>query len=86
MGVAKLNEDELRHRFSYGVHYFRRDHYDEMVKLVAEGTSGFEVSDYTYISLEDIAEAFRMRFSKQEQSLKVGVLTGAISESDTVSV
>ena len=86
MGVAKLNEDELRHRFSYGVHYFRRDHYDEMVKLVAEGRVDLKpVTTHTY-PLEDIAEAFRMRFSKQEQSLKVGVLTGAISESDTVSV
>ena len=86
MGVAKLNEDELRHRFSYGVHYFRRDHYDEMVKLVAEGQVDLKsVTTHTY-PLEDIAEAFRMRFSKQEQSLKVGVLTGAISESDTVSV
>ncbi|MDE0503866.1 MAG: zinc-binding dehydrogenase, partial [Candidatus Poribacteria bacterium] len=86
MGVARLNEDELRHRFSYGVHYFRRDHYDEMVKLVAEGRVNLKsVTTHTY-PLEDIADAFRMRFSQQGQSLKVGVLTGAISESDTVSV
>ena len=85
MGVAALNEDELRHRFSYGVHYFRRDHYNEMVKLVTDGRVDLKsVTTHTY-PLENIAEAFRMRFSKQGQSLKVGVLTGAISESDTVS-
>lgn len=85
MGVARLNEDELRHRFSYGVHYFRRDHYDEMVKLATNGQVDLKsVTTHTY-SLDDIADAFRMRFSKQGQSLKVGVLTGAISESDTVS-
>ena len=86
MGVARLNEDELRHRFTYGVHYFRRDHYGEMVKLVTDGRVDLgSVTTHTY-ALEEIADAFRMRFSKQGQSLKVGVLTGAISESDTVSV
>ncbi len=91
MGVAKLDEDELCHRFSYGVHYFRRDHYgrdhyDKMVKLVTDGRVDLtSVTTHIY-PLEDIADAFRTRFSKQGQSLKVGVLTGAIRESDTVSV
>jgi threonine dehydrogenase-like Zn-dependent dehydrogenase len=91
MGVAKLDEDELCHRFSYGVHYFRRDHYgrdhyDKMVKLVTDGRVDLtSVTTHIY-PLDDIADAFRTRFSKQGQSLKVGVLTGAIRESDTVSV
>ena len=84
MGVSRLNEDELRHRFSYGVHYFRRDHYDEMVSLVTEGRVDLKsMTTHTY-PLDDIAEAFRMRFSNQNQSLKVGVLMGAVSESETV--
>jgi len=84
MWIIRLNEGELRHLFSYGVHYFRRNRYHELVALITEGKVDLKSLTTPKYSLDNIAEAFQMRFSNQYQSLKVGVLTGTISELETV--
>jgi len=75
VSIAGSPEGDLRHRWLYKVHYFLRGDYHEIASLAAEGKVSLESFITHTFPLEDLSEAFRMRFLSKEETLKVVVLT-----------